>query len=72
MLLGMDELEETIRNLSPEAQRQVMDFVRRLTRNSKPSAGRKLTQNWAGALRRYRDQYTSLELQRKSLEWRGD
>ena len=32
---------------------------------------RKLRQNWAGALREYREQYTSLELQEKALEWRS-
>ena len=32
---------------------------------------RKLRQNWAGALREYREQYTSLELQKKALEWRS-
>jgi hypothetical protein len=34
--------------------------------------GKKLRQDWAGALRDFRDQYTSLELQKKSLDWRGD
>ena len=33
---------------------------------------KKLRQTWAGALRDYREQYTSLELQKKALEWRGD
>lgn len=32
--------------------------------------GKKLSQNWAGALKEYRSQYTSLELQKKALEWR--
>jgi hypothetical protein len=32
----------------------------------------KLSQNWAGALSDYRNQYTSLELQKKALGWRGD
>ena len=32
----------------------------------------RLSQNWAGALSDYRSQYTSLELQKKALEWRGD
>ncbi|MCP5048895.1 MAG: hypothetical protein GY940_17120 [bacterium] len=32
----------------------------------------KLSQNWAGALSDYRDQYTSIELQKKTLEWRGE
>jgi hypothetical protein len=31
----------------------------------------KLRQNWAGALREYREQYTSLDLQKKALEWRS-
>lgn len=33
---------------------------------------KKLRQDWAGALSDVRDQYTSLELQKKSLDWRGD
>lgn len=35
-------------------------------------SGKKLRQTWAGALRDYREQYSSLELQKKALEWRGD
>jgi hypothetical protein len=31
-----------------------------------------LGQQWAGALSEYRDQYTSLELQKMTLDWRGD
>ncbi len=31
-----------------------------------------LRQDWAGALKDLRDQYTSLELQKKALEWRDD
>jgi hypothetical protein len=29
-----------------------------------------LSQNWANSLSDYRSQYTSLELQKKALEWR--
>jgi hypothetical protein len=32
--------------------------------------GGKLTQNWAKALQDYKKQYTSVELQKKALEWR--
>jgi hypothetical protein len=28
--------------------------------------------DWAGGLREYRDQFTSLQLQKKALEWWGD
>jgi len=33
---------------------------------------RRLRLNWAGGLKEFRDQYTSLELQKKSLDWWGD
>jgi len=68
----MKTLEEMIRELSPEAQRQVADYVRRLSESTQSTPKRKLDQRWAGALRRYRGQYTSLQLQQKALEWRGD
>jgi hypothetical protein len=68
----MKTLEEMIRSLPPEAQRQVAEFVKHLAEAPKPPPKRKLDQRWAGALRKYRDQYTSLQLQRKALEWRGD
>lgn len=28
--------------------------------------------NWIGGLKEYRDQYTTLELQEKALDWRDD
>jgi hypothetical protein len=68
----MKSLEEMIRDLSPDAQRRVAEFVRQLTETTKRPPKRKLDQRWAGALKRYRDQYTSLQLQQKALEWRGD
>ena len=68
----MKTLEEMIRDLSPDAQRQVAEFVRQLAESAKSAPKRKLDQRWAGALKKYRDQYTSLQLQRKALEWRGD
>jgi len=68
----MKSLEEMIRDLPPDAQRKVEDFVKELVKSTTPAPKRKLGQRWAGALKRYRDQYTSLQLQRKALEWRGD
>ncbi len=68
----MKTLEELIKELPPELQREVKDFVQFLLERRAQKHGRKLRQDWAGALRDYRDQYTSLELQKKALEWRGD
>ena len=70
--VAMKTLEEMIRELPPDAQRQVLDYVRQLSESMQSTPKRKLNQSWAGALKRYRSQYTSLQLQQKALEWRGD
>ena len=68
----MRTLEEIIKKLPLEYEQEVENFVRFLIEKRVRKEGRKLRQNWAGALRDYRNQYTSMELQKKALEWRGD
>ena len=65
-------LKELIKELPPDLHGEVRDFVEFLLERRGRKNGRMLRQDWAGALRNYRDQYTSLELQKKALEWRGD
>jgi mRNA-degrading endonuclease RelE of RelBE toxin-antitoxin system len=65
-------LEEIVRDLPPDAQAKVRQFVETLLENTRDRAKKKFKQNWAGALSDYREEYTSLQLQQKSLEWRGD
>ncbi|MFA4936273.1 MAG: DUF2281 domain-containing protein [Candidatus Methanoperedens sp.] len=65
------QIEQQIKQLPIELRHEVEDFVEFLIqKRSKPV--KKLRQDWAGALKDYRHQYTSLELQKKALEWRGD
>jgi hypothetical protein len=68
----MKNLEERIKELPPELHREVMDFVDFLLEKRVRRGGKKLRQDWAGALKDFRGQYTSMELQKMSLEWRGD
>lgn len=68
----MAKIEAMIKELPPELQQEVEDFVEFLLEKRMRKYGRRLRQDWAGALRDYRDQYTSLELQKRALEWRGD
>ena len=68
----MRTLEDMIKELPPELRKEVEDFAQFLLEKRAQKYGRKLRQDWAGALREYRDRYTSLELQKKALEWRGD
>ena len=68
----MKSIDERIKNLPPALKKEVEEFVNSLLKKRRKKKGKKLRQDWAGALRDYRDQYTSLELQKKALEWRGD
>jgi len=72
MTIDQEEISQMVHQLPPELQKEVRDFVRRLLEKHQARHGTKLRQDWAGALRDYRDQFTSLELQQKTLEWRGD
>lgn len=65
-------LEELIRKIPAESQRELRRFVLFLLDKQVKKAGDKLRQDWAGSLRDLRGQYTALELQKKALEWRGD
>jgi len=65
-------IEEIIRELPPELQREVEDFARFLLDTKARPKQRRLRLTWAGALSEFRDQCTSLDLQKKALEWWGD
>ena len=65
----IDEVVDVMKRMPEDLQEEVKDFVRYLndTRVRKPKGKMKL--KWRGALRDMRDQYTSVELQHKLLEW---
>lgn len=72
MNMAIKPLEELIRELPPALRAEVRDFVEfLLTKRARPN-GRKLRQDWAGALQVYRQQYTSLELQHLAPKWRSE
>ena len=66
----MIKIEEMVKNLPPDLHQEVEDFIQFLINKRVQKPARKLRQDWAGALKDYRDKYTSLELQKKALEWR--
>ena len=70
--IDMSRLEEIVRRLPPDVQREVEEFAEYLSSKYSPRIVPKLSQDWAGGLRELRDRYTSLELQKKALEWWGD
>lgn len=68
----METLEDLIKELPLELQQEVRDFTQFLLNTKVRPKQKNLRMTWAGALRDFRDQFTSLELQKKALEWWGD
>lgn len=71
MSIQRKPLDKLVRELPSDSQSVVRDFVEYLLEKRKRKSSVKLRQNWAGALSDHREEYTSLELQKKALDWRG-
>jgi hypothetical protein len=70
MSQALPSIEEMLRSLPPEAQDEARDFIRFLAeKNVKKNAHKTLSLTLRGALRDWRDEYTSVELQHKALDW---
>lgn len=67
----MDDLAAKIEALPPELKQEVEDFVDFLRMKRMSGSDRTLRQDWAGALRDLKDEYTSVELQHKITEQWG-
>lgn len=62
---------QEIETMPTEVQREVLDFALFLMSKKLPERKSQMVkQGWAGALREFKDQYTSLILQKQSQEWR--
>lgn len=70
MIKARKSLQEIISELPPALQDEVRDFAEFLLERTRKKPGRKLRQDWGGALAHLRDQYTSVELQHKVSDWR--
>jgi Protein of unknown function (DUF2281) len=61
---------EQIDRLPTHLQQKVALFVTSLTKQRDLKKGVRLTQNWGGGMKAYRNQYTSLELQQETVnQW---
>jgi hypothetical protein len=67
----MTPIEEKFKTLSPELQQEVERFIDQLLGNHPNKIAPPLKQDWAGVLKSQKHHFTSLELQKKALEWRS-
>jgi hypothetical protein len=70
MRMATKPLEELIQELPPVLRTEVRDFVEFLLAKHDRSGPRQLRQDWAEALKDDHEQYTSVDLQHRALEWR--
>ncbi len=68
----MESFEDIMARLPPRHQQVIRDFALFLAEMRARPKRWKLRLDWAGGLKEFRDQYTPLELQKKSLDWWGD
>jgi hypothetical protein len=68
------KLEEIIRELPEDLRKELEDFAQFLWEKKfmRGSKQRKLRLTWVGGLKEYPDKFTSLDLQKKVLEWWDD
>ncbi len=65
----MKDIQNIIKEIPPEYQEEVLDFIAFLQKKARKRKYQRLSLDWAGGLRDYKDQFTSLELQKKTLRW---
>jgi hypothetical protein len=66
----MEPVEVKLKRLPQYLKKEVEDFVDFLLEKRTKKNSKKPTLNWIGGLKEFKDQYTSLELQKKANEWR--
>ena len=70
--IAMSKIEDKIKELPPELQQEVFDFINFLIERKIKKKRKKLKLEWAGGLKDLGDKYSSVELQHRVLEWWGD
>jgi len=67
-----NEIDLKIRKLPEDLKREVLDYMEFLLKKHqvKKSVAKKFNFDWEGGLSGIREEFTSVELQHRSLEWR--
>lgn len=67
----MNNVAEIVEKLPPDIQVNVKVFINSLMEKRREYPVQPLKQDWAGGFSEYKSMYTSLDLQKKALEWRS-
>ena len=69
--MNTSSLLDRIKDMPPGIQQEIEDFADFILKKRGRKSEYILRQDWAGALSDFKGQFNSLELQKKSLEWRN-
>jgi hypothetical protein len=66
------QLAELIESLPPDERQRVEEYIAFVSKErSEKSNGKDFRFDWAGGLSEFKGKYTSIELQKKAMEWMG-
>lgn len=60
---------DLFQTLPKNLQAEVVDFIEFLDKKNAQKSKSGFTFAWAGALKSYKDQYSSVELQKQAMKW---
>lgn len=69
MSSALDSVVAKIRNLPPDLQKEVIEYIHHLELRANRTATQKFRFEWEGSLSHLKDRYTSVQLQHKVLDW---
>ena len=70
-MLTIDAVEPVIRKMPPDLQRKALKYIELLAREKRKVQPGSMTFSWAGSCADLKDRYTSVQLQKKILDWWG-
>ena len=65
-----EQITDKVRRLPEDKQLKVLSFVEAIAVDIREEPKRRLSLDWSGGLREYKDRYTSVDLQKKAMDWR--
>ena len=68
----MSTIKEMVEELPLDIQVNVKVYVNSLMEKRREHPVQPLSQDWAGGFSAFKSEFTSMELQKKALEWRRD
>jgi hypothetical protein len=68
-MLSVDAVEPVIRKMSPALQRQVLKYIEMVSSGAQKKRHGTMKFAWAGCCADMKGEYTSVQLQKKILDW---